>query len=254
MSEAVRFSREGAIASVSLEDREHKNTFSRSLVVELLAAFEAIAASPELKVVVVQGYDNYFCCGGTQDELLGLLESVQGESLSGVSFDDLMFFDLFLRCEIPVIAAMQGHAIGGGLALGCFADIVLMAEESIYSAVFMKYGFTPGMGATLIVPHRMGPTLGAEMLFTARNYHGLELKNRGAHARVVKRADVVQGAFEIARELADKPVLSLRLLKANLARGLRAELARTVELEREMHRQTFAQPEVRTRIERLFHR
>jgi len=253
MNRSVTLTHDGPIAVVALEDRAGKNTFSRAFVDELEAAFAAIAASPESKVVVVHGYDNYFCCGGGKDELLGLFANVRDEA-RGTSLDDLLFFDLFLRCEIPVIAAMQGHAIGGGLSLGCFADVVLMAEECIYNAVFMKYGFTPGMGATCIVPHRMGASLGAEMLFTARNYYGLELKSRGAQVRVVKRAEVIPQALEIARELADKPALSLRLLKATLARGLREALPAAIAREQDMHRRSFAQPEVRDRIERLFGR
>ena len=83
-----------------------------------------------------------------------------------------------------MISAMQGHALGGGLAFGCFADIIVMGVECIYSANFMKYGFTPGMGATYIIPRKFGEVLGTEMLLTAKNYYGSELKERGASAKI----------------------------------------------------------------------
>jgi polyketide biosynthesis enoyl-CoA hydratase PksI len=128
----------------------------------------------------------------------------------------------------------------------------VIGEECIYNAIFMKYGFTPGMGATYIVPKRMGSTLGAEMLFTARNYRGLELKARGAHVHVVKKADVIRHAMDAAQELATKPAQSLKSLKRHLTGPMKADLATAIAGERAMHEQSFAHPEVRARIERFF--
>ena len=252
MNSTVTLQRRGSVGVVVLEDRESKNTFSPAFVQDLKRTFDVIAQSPDLHVVVVHGFDNYFCCGGTKEELIGLVEGVRSQDTRGVSLDGLMFYDLFLRCEVPVIAAMQGHAIGGGLALGLFADICILAEECIYNAVFMKYGFTPGMGSTFIIPKRMGETLGTEMLLTARNYYGLELKTRGAQVQVEKKADVVKVALRTAAELAEKPRLSLQLLKAHLTHNTRQELQRVIAGERAMHRQTFAQPDVQKKIEKLF--
>ncbi len=233
------------IAVVAMEDRGSGNTFTPALIDGLMRAFQAIGQHPHAKVVVIHGYDSYFCCGGTKDELLGIAEG-------RLRFDDLPFFDLLLQCELPVIAAMQGHAIGGGLVFGCYADLLVMGEENLYGAVFMKYGFTPGMGGTVVLPRKFGEVLGTEMLFTSRNYHGRELKQRGLPARVVPKAQVIDTAMALARELADKPRVSLMSLKNHLAAGLRRELPAVVRQELAMHELTFAQPEVRERIERLF--
>lgn len=70
--------------------------------------------------------------------------------------------------DIPVISAIQGHASGGGMLFGLYADVVLLAEEGVYSATFTKYGFTPGMGATYILPERFGKLLANEMMLTAK--------------------------------------------------------------------------------------
>ena len=245
MNDAVKLKREGAIAIVSMEEREFKNTFSTRFKHGLLEVFDAIANEPAVKVVVIQGYDPYFCCGGTQEELIGILEGK-------LSFTDLNFFDLLLRCEVPVIAAMSGHALGGGLVFGSYADIIVMAEECIYSTNFMKYGFTPGMGATYIIPKKFGEALGTEMLLSAESYHGVALKQRGAPFRIVKKREVFATAMKLAKALADKPRLSLTLLKRHMARQIRAELPDVIEKELAMHDLTFAQEEVRARIETLF--
>lgn len=233
------------IARVSMEDRDARNTFSLPLIDGLVNAFAELARDPRAKVVVLQGYENYFCCGGTKDELVGIQEGK-------VQFTDLNFHDLLLQCPMPVISAMQGHALGGGFVLGCYADFVILAEEMLYSTNFMKYGFTPGFGATYIIPRRFGDYLGAEMLFTARSYHGGELRERGAPVKVVKKGEVLPTALQLARELADKPRVSLLELKRRLAEPIRAELPGVVAKEVAMHKVTFAQPEVRERIETLF--
>jgi polyketide biosynthesis enoyl-CoA hydratase PksI len=246
MSDVVHLTRPApGVAVVELADQASSNTFSPALVQGLIDAFDAIAADPELRAVVVHGYGSIFCPGGTRDELLGIFEG-------RIKFDDLPLYRLFLDCPVPVIAAMQGHALGGGLAMGLFADMVILAEESLYSANFMKYGFTPGMGATLVIPARFGGLLASEMMFSAASYHGGELARRGAGCRVLKRAEVIPSALRLAREVADKPTVSVRLLKAHLAAPLREALPRSVAAELEMHRTTFVQPVVRQRIETLF--
>jgi polyketide biosynthesis enoyl-CoA hydratase PksI len=251
MGSVIKLVQQGGIAIVILEDREYKNTFSQRFVKELKETFDDISRNQTLKVVVVHGYDNYFCCGGTKDELIELSTGIS-KGTSEVVLEDLNFFDMFIRCEIPVIAAMQGHAIGGGLSLGCFADIMVLGEECVYNAVFMKYGFTPGMGATYIIPRKFGEALGNEMLFTAQNYYGSELKERGAPVKIVKRQEVIEVALSIAEELAERPQMSLRVLKEHLNRQIKRDLTDVVSRENAMHRITFAQPEVRNKIEELF--
>ena len=138
---------EPGIVRVTMQDRAHKNMFTLDLIDGLIQAFEGIAANPHYKVVILIGYDNYFATGGTREGLLGLYEG-KGQ------FTDANFYSLALDCPIPVIAAMQGHGIGGGFVLGLFADFVILSRESVYTTNFMKYGFTPGMGATYIIPKK----------------------------------------------------------------------------------------------------
>jgi len=233
------------IAVVELADRANSNLFTRELVHELFDAFRRLREAADVHVVVVHGYDSVFCAGGTQQELLGIVEG-------RVKFDDIPLYRLFLDCETPVIAAMQGHALGGGLAMGLFADVVMLAEESLYSLNFMKYGFTPGMGSTLVAPRKLGAALASEMFFSARGYHGGELRQRGVPFPVLKRQDVIPAAMRLAQEIAEKPLVSLKLLKRRLNADLAAELDAAIREEVGMHEISFAQPEVRRRIETLF--
>jgi polyketide biosynthesis enoyl-CoA hydratase PksI len=233
------------IVVVRMEDRASKNTFSMEIAEGLIEAFRTINANPRYKAVILTGYDSYFASGGTKESLL-LLSAGAGK------FTDVDLYSLALNCPIPVIAAMQGHGIGGGFALGMFADFPILSRESVYTTNFMKYGFTPGMGATFILPRKIGITLAAEMMLAARTYRGEELQRRGVPFPVLPRAEVMAYATDLARDLAEKPRVSLVTLKDHLVAGLRAGLPRVIEQEVLMHERTFHRPEVKDRIEALF--
>ncbi len=235
------------VAQVTMQDRTHKNTFSAELVGGLLQAFQQIRASSRYRAVILTGYDTYFCAGGTQEALLSLQ---QGNG----KFTDINIYSLPLDCEIPVISAMQGHGIGGGFVLGLFADFVVMSRESVYTTNFMKYGFTPGMGATYVLPKKLGISLAEEMLLCARTYRGVDLEKRGIPFPVLPRAEVLDYAKQLARDLAEKPRVSLVTLKSHLVAESRAQLPAVIEQEVVMHEKTFHQPEVRDRIQEMFGR
>ena len=236
---------DNTVAVVAMEDRESKNTFSSAFTEGLQSAFTKIAANPDARAVVIHGYDSYFSCGGTREQLILLCEG-------RLKYTDIMDFDVLLRCNVPVIAAMQGHGIGAGFVFGAYADIVILAEECVYNTNFMHYGFTPGMGATCIIPWKLGPVLGWEMLLTGSNYRGGELRDRGAQIPVTKRADVVPCALAQAKMFAEKPVASLRELKSRFVETIEDELAIAIERELQMQALTFPLKEVRERIDALY--
>ena len=235
------------VVQLTMQDREHKNTFSSELIAGLLNAFERIRGETRYRAVVLTGYDTYFCSGGTQDALLSLQAGVG-------KFTDANIYSLPLDCEIPVVSAMQGHGIGGGFVFGLFADCVVLSRESIYTTNFMKYGFTPGMGATHVLPKKLGIVLAEEMMLSARTYRGADLEKRGVPFPVLPRAEVLGYARQLARDLAEKPRVSLVTLKAHLVADMRSALPGIVEREVAMHEKTFHQPEVKELIERNFGR
>lgn len=236
----------GCLALIRLEDRKSKNTFSQSLIHGLMSRFEEIRKNPQIKALIITGYENVFCMGGTQEALTDMVHDK-------ISFTDAPFlYEGMLKIDIPVIAAIQGHASGGGLLFGLYADIIIMAEESIYSAVFMKYGFTPGMGATYLLKEKLGQVLAQEMMFTAKSYQGVELKNRGANLLFKKRKDVLEEAISIGKHLIDIPINALRVLKKELASRTLEQLPHFIAIEEEMHKLTFHQPEVQERIDSYY--
>jgi polyketide biosynthesis enoyl-CoA hydratase PksI len=233
------------IIQIKMQDKVNKNTFSIALIEGLVDAFETIKTQTHYKVVILTGYDSYFASGGTQEGLLSLSEGK-------TKFTDTNIYSLALHCPIPVISAMQGHGIGGGFAMGLFADFIILSRESIYTTNFMKYGFTPGMGSTFILPQKLGIGLAEEMMLAAKTYYGEELQKRGIPFPVLPREKVMEYALELAATLAEKPRVSLVTLKDHLVAHLREGLPKVIAREIEMHAKTFHQPEVKDRIKTLF--
>jgi len=236
---------EPGVVQITMQDRASKNTFSPALAEGLIGAFASVRDQARYKVVILTGYDSYFASGGTKEGLL-LLSEGKGK------FSDTDFYSLALNCPIPVIAAMHGHGVGGGFSLGMFADFPILSRESIYTTNFMKYGFTPGMGSTFVLPKKLGFSLAEEMMITARTYRGEDLQKRGIPFPVLPRAEVMDYALELARTIAEKPRVSLVTLKDHLVAPLREGLARAINQELVMHEKTFHQPEVKERIESFF--
>ena len=233
------------IIQIRMQDKESRNMFSVPLAEGVINAFEVIKTQPEFKVVILTGYESYFASGGTKE---GLLEISDGKA----KFTDIDLYSLALNCPIPVISAMQGHGIGGGFVMGMFADFVILSRESIYTTNFMKYGFTPGMGATFILPKKLGICLAEEMMLAARNYRGEELQKRGIPFPVLPREQVMAYALDLAETIAEKPRVSLVTLKDHLVASLREGLPKVIQQEEAMHEITFHQHEVRDRIKDLF--
>jgi polyketide biosynthesis enoyl-CoA hydratase PksI len=232
---------EGGVALVRMQDEAGANALSVSMVHALEEALGRVAARDDVKVAVLAGRPGHFSTGASREVLLGLAGG-------RIAPADLLLPRALLDLPVPLVAAMEGHAVGGGLALALCADVIVAARESRYGCNFMDYGFTPGMGTTGLLEYVLGPALAHEMLLTGALLKGSRFEGRGFN-HVVPRAEVLGKARDLASRIADKPALALRALKPALAARKRAifESARGVEVL--LHRLTLPQPEVRERIE-----
>jgi len=200
--------------------------------VERLSELLAQAGSdPTARVLLLEGGERHFSAGASREALLHTRAQEGITRYTARAPHDL------LALPIPVVAAMSGHAIGGGLVLGLWCDVAVLAEESLYGANFMALGFTPGMGATTVLDEVFGASLARELLFTGRCVTGRELKECGvplAHA-IRPRREVRERALDVAREMAEAPREALVLLKRSLAGRRRERLERALTEERENH-------------------
>jgi 4-carboxy-3-alkylbut-2-enoyl-[acp] decarboxylase len=247
VSGRMKLSREpSGITWLKMDDPEGRNVFSHEFVQEFLAALRDVEEENRTKVLVVQGREDVFCGGAQKQALLDLCDGK-------AAVIDLVISERLLDAPFPVIAAMEGHGIGGGLAMALCCDVVIAARESRYGAVFMNMGFTPGMGCTALLADLVGPFLAGEMLFTGKRFRGSELAARATNINyILPRTEVIAKARDIALQIAEKDIRSIALLKQTLSARRKKLLVEARLHEDLMHRVSFAFPETRQLIEELY--
>ncbi|HAU86138.1 MAG TPA: hypothetical protein DCW90_11780 [Lachnospiraceae bacterium] len=221
------------VVLVEMADVQNKNMFSKELITGLIRTFEEINQNDSCKVVILAGSRNYFACGGNEE---GLLELYNGTA----KMTDFGVYELPLKCRVPVIAAMNGHAIGGGWCLGMFCDFVLLGSECSYTCNHMRYGFTPGDGATFIFKEKMDINVAQEILYTGKTYKGFQLAEKGVSLTIVSKKEVLTEAKALADEIAQAPLKSLILLKEHMTQEIREKLDQVVEKEWENQKKTLS--------------
>ncbi len=231
----------GPVAVLRLVDVVGRNSFTPALEAQFRDALDWAVTDPASRVVLLAGLPDVFCAGGSRASLLA---DPDGEVT--LSHDEIIRAPL--RCPLPVVAAIRGHAIGGGLLFGLYADVPVLSERSVYSANFLRYGFVPCMGATWVLPHRLGPVLGAEILLGAVRYRGRELRERGVPLRVLPHDEVEPAAERLAGQIAAAPRLALEHAKAALAASWRLAADQAFQREVDGHLETLRQPEVRQKV------
>ncbi len=239
----LEISHEG-IALLKMQDHAGKNAFTQDFFNELMEKLTAFK-DEKVKVCIFQGMDDVFCSGGDRKALLDLAEQKMEPY-------DLRLTRALLDIPIPAIAAMEGHATGGGLILGLSCDIVIMANESSYGCPFMNMGFTPGMGITGLLRYSMGEYLAAEMLFAGQYFRGSRFKERSLINYIEPKDKVFPKAIDIASRIAEKPRSALELLKRTLSLQRRKSFEEASTLESFMHEICFKDPKTYDRIKNNF--
>jgi polyketide biosynthesis enoyl-CoA hydratase PksI len=237
--------REPGVVELFLDDAEHENRLSDQLCDELLAALAHLAQQPELKVLVLRGRPEVFCAGATMTALRRVLAGQ-------LHVKDLLLSRPMLEFPVPIVGALEGHAVGGGLVLALCCDLVVAARGRRYSANFASLGFTPAMGTTQLLPAAVGTALAAEMTMTAKYYKGHELDGTRLFNHVVPADRVLDQARVLARRIAEQPRYVLALCKDSLSRSRRQRLAAAMSREHLMHKVCFSQPDVADVIEETY--
>jgi enoyl-CoA hydratase len=216
------------IATLTLNDEGNLNAMSEEMAREFSAAVLALRDDRQVQVVILTGAGKAFSAGGH----LAMLDAKR--SLSGEANRRAMhtFYDSFLcilDLNVPLIAALNGAAIGAGLCLACACDVRVASEEAKLGFTFLKLGLHPGMGATFLVPRIVGRSIAIELLLTSRVISASEALQIGLVSRVSPKDSVVVVAHEIAEEiLACGPEARAQLLETMRSdmNELRSALAR----------------------------
>lgn len=233
------------IIELKMIDPDGRNLLTEQSMRGMMDALQGLAQSSDIKVLLITGGQETFSGGASLEKLKRLAAGEEDPALWQLPRRIVEF-------PVPVVAAVEGNAVGGGLMLALCCDMAIAAEERRYGLNFAALGFTPGMGATGIVPLLVGPGKAMEIILTGKNYKGRELAGTGLFNAVVPAANVRETALDLARRIVDCPRRVIQLMKRTLSVERAAALESAARRELEMHRECFDDPETARRIDETY--
>jgi enoyl-CoA hydratase len=228
MSDVVLYETRGPAAWITLNRPEKLNALNGPVLEGLLAAFDRAVADDEVKVVVVTGAgERAFSAGADIREFVAPLVPVQfREQRRRVDFRQAMD-----RCSQPILAAINGFALGGGLELALACDIRIAAASAQLGLTEINLAIIPGGGGTQRLPRLVGRGKALEMILTGARIPADEALRIGLVERVVPTGEALKATTELARVIAAKAPVALRYAKEAVVKGLELPLADGLRLE-----------------------
>ncbi len=225
---------DSGVATLTLNRPKRLNALDDALGGELLQCVRDVGARAEVRSVVLTGAGRAFCAGGDVREMHDRLAvSRPAEFFEGPL---AVFHDLILtlrRLPKPVVAAVNGPAVGAGMNLALSADIVHASEKAVFSQAFVKLGLVPDCGGTFFLPRLVGPARAAELMFTGDSLDARRALELGIVSRVVPPGELLPGAVALATRLAAGPPLAIARCKELLLRSFGSSLEDMLRLERQ---------------------
>jgi enoyl-CoA hydratase/carnithine racemase len=207
------------ICRITLNRPERRNALNPRAYAEIEAAFRHAAADPEARCVVVTGTDPAFCAGEDVKEMM-TGEGPRGPAVPRVRFEPTPAAMAAIECDKPVIAAVNGPAVGWGMELSLYADMRIASERAVFAELFIKRGLVCDVGGFWKLPAVVGHAKAAELLMTGDPIDGAEAARIGLVSKVTPHEELMPAAMEMAGRIAANPPLALRYMKEGLRRGL----------------------------------
>jgi enoyl-CoA hydratase len=218
------------VVLVTLDLPVRRNMMSAAMTASWDRAMAALAGDRSVRAVVVTGAGSAFCSGGD----LSWIGGEPDASVEDLRARMLPFYRTWLRVrdlDVPTIAAVNGPAIGAGLALALACDLRYAARDARLAAPFTSLGMHPGMGTTWLLTEVAGPAVARELLLTGRTVTGEEAASMGLVNRAVAAEDVLAEALRVAEAVAATAPLASRLTKRALAGAGPASFEAALEWE-----------------------
>jgi enoyl-CoA hydratase/carnithine racemase len=218
------------VATITLNRPEKLNAFAGNMREELLAAVEAAGADQEVRVLVITGAGKAFCAGGDVSELAeGTNAKPAGAATERYTMSKIVL--AINAMEKPVVASVNGAAVGGGCNLALACDIRIASELAKFGEAFTKRGVHPDWGGIYFLPRLVGYAKAAELIFTGDLIDATEALRIGLVNRVVPHDTLQAETIELSRKIAKNAPLPIALAKRGLQRFYEMSLAQAVDYE-----------------------
>lgn len=238
MADQVRVEVEDAVCTITLDQPETRNAISDLPMVDaIVAALERLNGDPAVRVAILTGAGSAFSAGGNLKKM-----GQPGELGGGAPVETRLGYRqgiqriplAFQALEIPVIAAVNGPAIGAGCDLACMCDIRIASERALFAESFVKVGLIPGDGGAWLLQRVIGYARAAELSFTGEQVDAGTALGLGLVSRVVAADALLPTARELALRIAANPTHAVRMTKRLMMTARDGRLGETLEMSAAM--------------------
>lgn len=231
--EDLRYERRGAVGLVTLDRADARNAYSEAMVRSLVAAIDAADADPEVRCLVLTGAGRAFSAGGDlkrMREKAGMFEGGPIGLKRGYEAHIQTIPRRFGRLDKPVLAAINGPAIGAGLDLACMADIRIASTAARFGSTFVKVGLVPGDGGAYLLARTVGLPRALDLMLSGRTIDATEAERIGLVQRVVGPDFLLDETLAYAEQITQNAPLAVQLTKRAAYRSYEAGLEAALEL------------------------
>jgi enoyl-CoA hydratase len=236
------------VALVRLNRPDVLNALNLQLRRDLAAAFTCLDADPQVRVIILAGSERAFCAGADLNEYVDATPT----EVIGRHMDQL--WGAISGCRKPVIAAVCGHALGGGCELAMHADIIVAGQGARFGQPEVKIGIMPGGGATQRLTRAVGKFAAMKILLFGEPFDATAALAMGLASEVVPDTEVEVRAMQLATQLAALPFMSLQFIKEAVIEGMNLPLDQGLQFERKSFQLLFSTADktegIRARLEK----
>ena len=217
----ILFDQEGGIAIITFNRPKALNALSTDLIAELSQAADKIAEEEAIRVLILTGAGEKAFVAGADITELATYNSLQAKVFAKKGHEA---FNKIQDLSIPVIAAVNGYALGGGCEIALASDFIYAAENAMFGLPEITLGLMPGFGGTQRLPRLIGMNMAKEMIFTGKMISAVEAHRIGLVNKVCPPGTLMEEAKKTAAEIAAKGRVSLRAAKQAVNRGMNVDL------------------------------
>ena len=243
MGELVIVTDDGPVRTVRMNRPEKKNALTLAMYDAMAGAIESAAQNPALRCLLIAGAPTAFCAG---NDIGDFIKMATGEGALGAPI--LRFLYALARCELPLVAAVQGNAVGVGTTMLLHCDHVVAADDARFATPFVGLGLVPEAASSLIAPRLMGQRRAFSLLVMGRPLSAEEAKAAGLVNTIVPPGAVEVEAMKAAREIAALPPQGV-LASRRLMHGNPEEIVARIDAEAELFKTRLQSAEARAAFE-----
>lgn len=219
---------DGAVGIVQLNRPKVLNALNGPTMIELNDALEQFEADNEIRVMIVTGNERAFAAGAD------IKEMADATAVDMLRLNRIAQWDRMKKISKPIIAAVSGYALGGGCELAMACDTIVASETAMFGQPEINIGVMPGAGGTQRLTRALGKAKAMEMVLTGKMMNAREAQARGLVARVAPVESYLEEALALAREIASRSPIAVRIAKEAVNKAFETALAEGLDFERKM--------------------